>query len=131
MNTTGFIQKVADLVTPIVREEGLELLDVVWTFENGRNILGLILDRGGGAVGLGDCQRVSHAVEDIIEVENVVPARYDLEVSSPGVNRPLKTKMHFEKVVGRIIRVKTKVPLNNRQNYKGFLKSVNETELVV
>lgn len=128
---TGFLQKVAELVSPIVQEEGLELLDVVWTFENGRNVLRLILDKEGGTVGLADCQRVSHAVEDIIEVENIVPARYDLEVSSPGINRPLKKKKHFEQAMGKVIRVKTKIPLNNRQNYKGILKSVGETEFVM
>ncbi|MBI4412006.1 MAG: ribosome maturation factor RimP [Deltaproteobacteria bacterium] len=131
MDIASVTQKVADLVAPIVAEEGLELLDVVWTFENGRNVLRLVLDKEGGTVGLADCQRVSHAVEDIIEVENIVPARYDLEVSSPGINRSLKQKKHFEQVVGKVIRVKTRVPLNNRQNYKGLLKSVNETELVV
>lgn len=130
MDTT-FLKKVAELVTPIAREEGCELLDVVWAFENGRNILRLLLDKEGGIVGLTDCERVSHAVEDLIGVENIVPARYDLEVSSPGLNRPLKRKKHFEQAVGKVIRAKTKIPLDNRQNYKGVLKAVGEAELVM
>ncbi|MBI2340455.1 MAG: hypothetical protein HYU99_08850 [Deltaproteobacteria bacterium] len=68
MDISAVKQKVASLSAPIAAEEGLELLDVVWTFENGRNILRLLLDREEGTVSLADCERVSHAVEDVLEV---------------------------------------------------------------
>ena len=119
------MEKVRSRIEPIVREEGLELLDVVWTLDHGRQILRVLLDKEGGGVTVDDCTRVSHAIEDVIEVEELIPRKYDLEVSSPGLNRPLLKPAHFEKVVGKIIRVKTDVPLEGRQNYCGILNRIS------
>lgn len=117
-------KKVEDLISPIVTEEGMELLEVFFGREFRRTILRVVVDKPGQTVGVADCSRLSHAIEDLLEVENVIKQIYDLEVSSPGVNRPLKKKEHFERVIEQTIRVQTTEPIEGRRNYKGVLKKV-------
>lgn len=114
---------VYDLVEPIAKEEGLGLLDVQWI--SGEGVLRIYLEKEEGAVTLDDCARVSHAIEDILDVKGIVPARYHLEVSSPGVNRPLKRRPHFQKVLGQTIRLRTHKAIDGRRNYKGILKQAD------
>lgn len=111
------------LIRPIIAEEDCELIDVELTSEEGRRILRVYIDKPGGVL-LGDCSRVSHAIEDVLEVEAAVPGRYDLEVSSPGLNRPLKLRAHFEKAIGKTVKVETTEMLDGRRRFKGQLKAV-------
>lgn len=124
------LERVRELVAPIIAEEGCELVDTEITHDMGSKILRIYIDKNGG-VKVGDCTRVSHAVEDLLEVEEVVSGRYNLEISSPGLNRPLRKREHFLKVVGQTIDVTTKEKLDGRRNYKGLLKSVDSNVLVM
>jgi len=124
-------QSVANVVSPIVGEEGLVVYDIYWTKDLGRRILRVLLEKKEGNVSLDDCSRVSHSIEDIIEVKGLINSPYDLEVSSPGLDRPLRSKEHFRKVVGQTIKLKTKIPLEGRQNYKGLLKKMDENILTM
>lgn len=131
MNKASISKKVCELIDPIALEEGLEVVDVDLTKDLGRTILRVLVDKREGPISLGDCARFSHLIEDLLEVEGVVPVIYDLEVSSPGVNRLLKKPEHFQKVLGKMVRIKTGRPLDGRANYKGILKAVNDLTLVV
>jgi ribosome maturation factor RimP len=111
------------LIRPIIAEEDCELIDVELTSEEGRRILRVYIDKPGGVL-LGDCSRVSHAIEDVLEVEGAVPGRYDLEVSSPGLNRPLRSREHFEKAIGKTVKVEVADMLEGRRRFKGLLKAV-------
>lgn len=124
------LEKVRELVSPIIVEEGCELVDAEITHDMGSKILRIYIDKDGG-VTVGDCTRVSHAVEDLLEVEGVVSGRYNLEISSPGLNRPLRRKEHFLKVVGQIVDLTTKEKLDGRKNYRGLLKSMDNDVLVM
>lgn len=115
--------KVEALIAPIVSEEGCELVAVELTNDIGQRVLRVYIDRPGG-VSLKECEAVSHAIEDVIEVEGVVPGRYFLEVSSPGLNRPLKTLQHFEAVKGKIVNILTIDKLEGRRRFKGVLMDV-------
>lgn len=130
MHRPAFLDQVKTLIESVVQEEGCGLYDVVWGTE-GRNILRVMLDPETGKAGLGDCARVSRAIEDLLVVHDVVPGSYDLEVSSPGINRPLIEKRHFETAVGKVIRVKTDFPIDGRQNYKGVLKKIEGESFLV
>lgn len=123
---TLLLDNIKQLIEPIVKEEGLEILDVDWTHEQGRRILRVFLDSDVRGVTVDDCARVSHAIEDVLEVEELIPSMYDLEVSSGGLNRRLVKRAHFEAAVGKMIRVKTDVPLEGRQNYYGILKRISD-----
>jgi ribosome maturation factor RimP len=120
-------EKAWQIAEPILRNEGLELIDVEYGREGGNWVLRLFIDKPGSApgqgVGIDDCQRASHAVETAIDVEDFIPHEYSLEVSSPGIERPLTKPEHFVRYVGRKVQVKTFKPLFDppRKNFSGQL----------
>lgn len=122
-----------ELLEPIVAGEGLELLEVEFLREREGWILRLFIDKPGGRVGLDECSQVSRAVDTVLDVEDVVPHEYNLEVSSPGVNRPLKKPVHFERVKGQKIKVKTFGPIGEppRKNFTGTLTEVAADAIAV
>ena len=133
-------ERAARVAEPLIRGEGLELLDVEYLREPSGWILRLFIDRPGhdprsrdGGVGLEECARVSHAVETALDVEEVVPGAYSLEVSSPGVNRVLRTADHFRRVLGRRVKVKTYGPLGEpgRKSFIGTLEAVGDDGVTV
>ncbi len=124
------INKISTLIAPIIKEEGCELLDVEIVSENGKKIVRLFLEKEGG-VALGDCSKVSHAIEDILAVEGLISGGYSLEVSSPGLNRPLKTKEHFQAVLGEMVCVTTIEKIDGRRKYRGLLKKIEQDDLII
>lgn len=126
MDFLSITQKVRPFIEPIIEEENLKLYDVLWLNEEGKNILRVMIESPHGQVTVDDCTRVSHAIEDLIEVKGIIGARYNLEVSTPGLDRPLRTKEHFMTAVGNVISLKTKDAIDGRRNYKGELKEVTD-----
>ncbi|WP_375766975.1 ribosome maturation factor RimP [Archangium gephyra] len=122
-----------EVLEPIVAGEGLELLEVEFLREREGWILRLFIDKPGGRVGLDECSQVSRAVDTVLDVEDIVPHEYNLEVSSPGVNRPLKKPVHFERVKGQKIKVKTFGPIGEppRKNFTGTLTEVAADAIAV
>lgn len=115
-----------ELLEPIVAGEGLELLEVEFIREREGWILRLFIDKPGGRVGLDECSQVSRAVDTALDVEDIIPHEYNLEVSSPGLNRPLKKPVHYERVKGQKVKVKTFGPIGEppRKNFTGTLTEV-------
>lgn len=116
------LEKVEAVSSPIIQNLGYRLVDVELASEQGRVVLRLFIDKDGGSVTIGDCTLVSHAVEDAIDAEGALTMRYVLEVSSPGLDRPLKTENDFQRYSGREIRLKTREPVEGRMNYRGLLE---------
>lgn len=128
--------RVRDLVERFVEREGYELIDVEFITERGRPILRMYIDtippgtaeRG---VTVEDCTHVSRVVGDMLDVEDAVPGEYHLEVSSPGLYRPLTKPVHFDRAVGARIKVKTYEKLNDRRVFTGVLVKHESGRLVV
>jgi ribosome maturation factor RimP len=74
---------------------------------------------------------VSRALEGVLDVEDLIPYRYVLEVSSPGLNRPLRRKEDFVRFAGECVKIKTKEPIEGRSNYKGILNGMDGAEILV
>lgn len=127
----GITDRVRELTEPLVTHVGMELVDVEFLREGGRWVLRLTLDKPGG-VGLDDCQEISRQVEKLLDVEDVIEPAYALEVSSPGIERPLKTRAHFERFAGKDVEVKTFAPIGDppRKNYKGRLLGMTPEDAV-
>ena len=124
-----FITKqVAELVEPILDEMGFELVDVEYLAEHGRWVLRVYIDKDGG-VTIDDCARVSGEIGDLIDIKNFVEHQYVLEVSSPGVNRPLKRDRDFIRAIGKKIKVRMVAPIEGRRNFTGHLKKFQEGTL--
>jgi ribosome maturation factor RimP len=100
----------------------MELVEVEYRHESVGWVLRIFIDNEDG-VTVNDCARMSHVVGDLLDTADVVPNAYNLEVSSPGLNRPLRKAKHFEEQVGHIVEVRTTEPLEGRRNFKGVLRS--------
>lgn len=119
------------MIEPVLSSLGFCLVDCEYTNEQGWWILRLYIERPEGNVTLDDCVNVSRSLEGVLDVENVVPNRYSLEVSSPGLNRPLRKKADFEKFKGKMARFSTVEPINGRGNYFGTLLGINGEDILI
>jgi ribosome maturation factor RimP len=125
------LEKVRQIASSLAAQEGLELIDVEFGGPGGRQTLRLFIDRPsaeGRGVTLDDCSMVSHAVSAALDVEDPIMGAYDLEVSSPGLDRPLRTPEHFQKYSGERVRVKTYAPISETDNRKTFVGKLNGFE---
>lgn len=130
MTEREIVERVRAMIHPIVLNEGMEVVDIEYRRESGGWILRLILDKEGG-VTLDDCTRVSQEVGRSLDVEDILQTSYTLEVSSPGLTRPLKTEKDFMKYLHRLVKVKTVDPIQNRRQFKGKLLGVSENEVEI
>jgi ribosome maturation factor RimP len=118
------------MLEPEIRGLGYELVDLE-LHTGGSGVLRLFIDSDDG-ITVDDCARVSHQVSGILEVEDPIPGHYVLEVSSPGVNRKLRTRQHFEKFVGERLKLELDSPREDgRRRYAGVLKDVGESGIEV
>lgn len=123
MSKDGIEDKTADIACPVIESLGMELVDVEYRREQIGWVLRLYIDKDEG-VTLDDCTRVSREVGTILEVEDIIDGHYHLEVSSPGLTRPLKKLEHFEKFMGRSAKVKLYGPLEGRKTIIGKITAV-------
>ncbi len=114
------LESVRNLVQPILEDYALELVDIEYLREREGWILRIFIDKEGG-VTLDDCTKVSRELGYLMEVKEIIVTPYNLEVSSPGVDRPLKTEQHFRRYVGNKVSIKTAEPIDGRRNFKGTL----------
>lgn len=117
-----------DLIEPVVEGMGFELVGV--EFDGHQRVLRLYIDHPDG-IGLEACSRVSYQVSGVLDVEDPIPGRYQLEVSSPGMDRPLFKRAHFERFEGAVIRVQVVRPIEGRRRYKGTLSAIEGEEIVL
>jgi ribosome maturation factor RimP len=120
MNKGKVVSTVEKIVASPIEELGMELVDIEYVKEGGRWFLRVFIDKPGG-VGLEDCQRVSESIDPLLDETDPIPQSYTLEVSSPGLNRPLKKLADFERFTGEKISLTTYVPVENRRKFKGKL----------
>ena len=118
------------MLAPAVDMTGKELLGVEYISAGNNSVLRLYIDHENG-INVDDCAEVSRQVSAILDVEDPISSEYSLEVSSPGVDRPLFSKAHFEQVIGETVEVKLGMPLNGRRKFKGLLEAVEGDKLIV
>jgi len=117
------IRKVTELVSPVLDEMGFELVDIEYLSQYGRWVLRIYVDKEGGII-LDECARVSREVGNLMDVKDIFPHEYVLEVSSPGLNRPLKKEKDFERAIGKKVKIKMVTPISGRRRFTGYLKKV-------
>ncbi len=120
-----------ELVRGAVDALGYELIGVEYlSQQRAGHLLRIYIDSDQG-VGLEDCERVSHQVSGVLDVEEPIAGEYALEVSSPGLDRPLFERAHFEQFAGRNARVKLIAALHGRSNYRGTIIEVDGEDLIM
>jgi len=125
------VERVKELLLPILEEGGFELVDVEFVREPVGWVLRIYADRPEGGITIGDCQWISERIGTVLDVEDFIPYSYNLEVSSPGLDRPLKTRKDFERHKGTVVKIRTHEPLNNQRNFKGEIVSTSEKGVTV
>ena len=117
--------EVSHLAEPLLREFGLEMVDIEFQFERGRWILRVFMDREGG-VTVDDCSNVSRELGHLVDAESIIDYPYVLEISSPGLNRPLRKENDFIRSIGKMVKLKMSTPINRRRHFTGRLANVTE-----
>lgn len=119
--------KLFGLLEPVVVGLGYELLEVEWASSGRSSLVRVFIDRtDGGGIGLDDCERASRAIGAVLESEDPIGHEYQLEVSSPGFDRPLRTAAHFERFAGSEARIELAAPLEGRRRFRGRLGPVSD-----
>lgn len=123
--TKKIINEVSPLVEGFLHESGMEMVDLEFRFESGRWTLRIFIDKEGG-VTVDDCANVNKELGYLIEAKNIIDYHYVLEVSSPGLNRPLKKEQDFMRSIGKMIKLELARPVNKRSKFSGRLTNVRE-----
>ncbi|MBI4572531.1 MAG: ribosome maturation factor RimP [candidate division NC10 bacterium] len=119
------VERIRTVAEPILAERGLELVEVEFQREGRGWILRLYMDRAGG-VTLGDCQQVSEELGDHLDVEDLIDHPYHLEVSSPGLDRPLTREADFLRYAGKAVRITTHEAVEGQRNFRGRLAGLED-----
>ena len=122
--------KTEALVMPLIEENHFELVDVEYVREGGNWFLRVYIDKDGG-ISVDDCELVSRALSDLLDVEDYIPDAYILEVSSPGLGRQLKKDKDFKRSIGELIELKLYKAINKQKEYEGILVSFDENSLTI
>ena len=127
---TGSADALGIIIERVVDREGLELVHWERVGPSGNSVLRIYIDKPGG-VGHGDCQRVSNQVGLMIDVDDLIPSRYTLEVSSPGIERGLYKPADFERFAGQRIKLRTVEPIQGQRSFRGTLKGLSLDNVVL
>lgn len=122
-------EKLLALLEPPLTAMGYELVDLEARV-GGNGLLRIYIDQGRG-VDLEDCERVSRQIGTLLDVEEPMPGSYTLEVSSPGLDRPLRTAAHFERFAGHEAKIRLARPLEGRRNFKGRLCGIGDDGVLI
>ena len=123
-------RRICDLLEPSVRGLGYELVGVEHEPCGPGSVLRVFIDRDGG-VSIDDCERASRQVGAVLDVEDPIPESYVLEVSSPGIDRPLLSEAHFVRFAGCTVRLRTTQPMDGRRRWTGRLIGCRKGNVVV
>lgn len=124
------MQDLTPLFEPVIESMGYELVGVEFLGDGGHGTLRVYIDRAQG-VSLDDCAAISHQISGILDVEEPIRQSYDLEISSPGIDRPLFKLADYKRFAGMTAKIKLAVALEGRKNFKGRLQGVVDDEQVI
>ena len=124
------IDRLRQILKPVVEAMGCELVGVEFHPHGGNALLRVYIDKTTG-ISVTDCQQVSHQISGVLDVEDPISGHYTLEVSSPGLDRPLFEAAHFMRFAGHRVRVQLAAPLNGRKNWQGRLLGMHGADVVL
>jgi ribosome maturation factor RimP len=122
--------ELARLLEPTIERLGYELCDLEVKVGGRSGVVRVFIDHPHG-ISLDDCEKVSLAVSALLDVEDPLPGQYNLEVSSPGLDRKLTKVEHFQRFTGEIVKVQMRFPIEGRKRFRGTLVSSNDENIVV
>jgi len=126
----SLIERITDIIEPVIRFRKLELVEIVFSKGSSRGVLKVIIDHDLG-VGIDDCTAVSREISALLDVEDIVPGSYALEVSSPGLDRPLKSLEDFMRFAGKLAKVTMAEPVSDKRSLVGRILRVEGESVVL
>jgi len=121
---------IEQLLNPIVTDLGYEFWGCEYLIQGKHSLLRVYIDKEDG-IRITDCEVVSQQVSAMLDVDEPIPGNYSLEVSSPGIPRPLFYQKHYQRYLGKIIGIKLYKPVNGHRKWTGVLDSVNEATFIL
>ena len=130
MTEKTLVTQVTEIAERVARDYGLEIVHCETLGDRGATLVRIFIDRPEG-VTHEDCARVSNELSVILDVEDLIPNRYTLEVSSPGLNRGLYKPADYERFKGSVVRIRTTEPIDGRRNFKGRLLGIEGEQVAI
>lgn len=124
MDRDALIEELMAIIQDYLKNKNLDLVDLIYRYEGRDLILKVLADRPDGGISLGECARLNIELSRILDEKDILQARYILEVSSPGLDRPLKTKPDFARCINRKVRVFLNEPINGKLEWDGTITKV-------
>ncbi|WP_339490509.1 ribosome maturation factor RimP [Pseudomonas sp. EL_65y_Pfl2_R95] len=124
------LEQLQDLLAPIVEELGYQCWGIEFLSQGRHSLLRVYIDHANGVL-VEDCEKVSRQISGVLDVEDPITAEYTLEVSSPGMDRPLFTLEQFAAFKGEQVKIKLRSPFEGRRNFQGLLRGIEEQDVVV
>ena len=124
------IDKIKEVIQPLLQEEAVELVEIIYRREGNRQVLRLLVDKEDGIV-LSDCVKLNEKISQVLDESSLITERYVLEVDSPGIDRPFKTKRDYERAKGRMVRVTLNEAILDKKEYIGRLEEILEDYIKV
>ena len=128
---SGKAEEIQEMLSPTVASLGLELLGVEFVPSSNSALLRLYIDVEGRHVGIEDCEAVSREISALLDLNDPIASEYTLEVSSPGVDRPLFTLAHFARFIGEQTKINLRLPQDGRRRLHGKIVGVNTDSVVI
>jgi ribosome maturation factor RimP len=128
---TEIKDKLLELSAPVCAGSGYELVDLAFTREQDGWVLRVFIDNAAaeeGGISFADCEHVSRELSTVLDVEDPITQAYRLEVSSPGLDRPLRTAEHFRRQIGEVVKARLHIGVDGRRNFRGTIQSVEPAE---
>lgn len=121
MKRTPLEDKITDLTAPVLSGMGYALVQIRVTSDDGQTVR-ILAEDSAGNLGIADCAKISRALSALFDVEDPIPGAYRLEVSSPGIDRPLVRAGDFTKYAGKDVKIELDIPLNGQKKFRGILR---------
>lgn len=127
---TSKLEQLQDILTPVIEALGYECWGIEYTSQGRHSMLRVYIDHDNG-IFIEDCETVSRQLSAVMDVEDPISSEYTLEVSSPGMDRPLFTLEQFASFVGEQVKIRLRSPVEERRNFQGLIRSVEDQDVVV
>ena len=121
---TALVEQIESLIKPTVEAMGFELVQVRYMEGNKSRLLQVMAERPDGSMSLDDCGTLSSQISAVLDVEDIIPSAYRLEISSPGIDRPLTRARDFETYKGHLAKLELNLPVNGRRRFTGTLNGM-------
>jgi ribosome maturation factor RimP len=131
MDNQILTERLQQVIAPVLGDVQVELVELDLVRASGQIIIRLLVDKPGTGINLDECALINRRLGDIIEEQDIIPDRYVLEVSSPGIDRPLKAKSYFARNPGKPVKLFLREAVNGKIEWDGIIRNVSETEVFV